>query len=152
MEKKYTIEDFRKLVNVYIHTIVEYAMVFNIDLFTEKYLFKPQNKNLQNGRLITLAFLDCFIPLKAHLKEYEKDKYMLKTPDYIAKKTNTDIDLVINYLENQKQNFDNTDFRGFTENDKLTPETKVKAISSYKIAKDIYTENLEKRLKAYIPK
>lgn len=138
-----TIGDFRSQVNVLISTLIEFCDTFNIDLFSEKYFLHPENKKLENRRLVTVDFFGTFIPLESQLMEYQKDKYSLKSAELIAQKTGIDTQVVKKYLENEKQNFNGSDFQNFTDDGKMNDDSQVKAISSYRIAKEIQSKQLK---------
>ncbi|NKI28445.1 hypothetical protein HCG49_17990 [Arenibacter sp. 6A1] len=138
-----TIGDFRSQVNVLISTLIEFCDTFNIDLFSDKYLFHPDNKKLENRRLVTVDFFGTFMPFESQLMEYQKDKYSLKSAEIIAHKTGIDMQEVKKYLENEKQNFNGSDFQNFTDDGKMNDDSQVKAISSYRIAKEIQSKQLK---------
>lgn len=141
-----TLGDFRSQVNVLISTLIEFWDTFNIDLFSEKYLIQPENEKLENRRLVTMAFFGTFFPLENQLKEYEKDLYSLRTAKMIAQKTGIEEQQVKDYLEKVKQNYKSSDFRGFSADGKITEDSEVKAISSYRIAKEIQFKQLKENI------
>ena len=126
--------------HIYPHIIIEYCDVFDIDLFDKKYLKTPQNKDLHRDRIVEIEFENLFKKHQNCIDYYQKEKYEWKTPIEVAALLRLDIDDVLDFLNDNLSNFEDSDIseRGILS--AIEAKTKIKAISRYFIHKEIQSK------------
>lgn len=144
---KLKISDFND-VHLYNSIIVEFCEVFDIELFSDQYFYQITNKKLENARNVKPAFIEKFSPLKKDMMKYQQEKYAWKSSLKIAAYQNLNVNDVLQYLNSIKDTIVTGDYKYLDDNGNFTETSKVKAISSFKIQKDVQNINRMNLLKS----
>lgn len=147
MEKRKTVLELRNEIGVYNNRLNSFIETFGLKIFYDKYLYNSKVYDLRDYHEIKDEFYELIISLKSRIREYEDDFYKWKSPLYISNKIGIEINTVIDYLNNNKNNTTvfNSKKRNLI-NNQFTANSEVNHISCYQILKEIQTEYLHAKI------
>src|SRR5690606_23000329 len=104
MEKRRTIFELRNEIGVYNNRLNSFIETFGLKVFYERYLYNTKVHDLRDYHEIKDEFWELMISLKNRIREYEDDFYRWKSPSFISNKIGVEIDIIVDYLNNNKSN------------------------------------------------